>query len=435
MTTQSDVKLLAERAAAFLALLFPPQKDLTPGLEYAWISFDHSNREVMHYLVPAARLRRGLPLRAMNDPQAGAARELLAASVSATGLEKAELIQKLEHVLTVLDNADVAAGTLPPRGRFVRDPQGFYVSIFGRPSAKDDAAPWGWRFEGHHLSLHWTMIGGEIVSSTPQFLGAQPAQVRIQVDGGPPIGTRVLSQEAGLARQLVTTLSAGQRREAVVHVPWDVETGVARDALRERHPPLLEQRGIRYRDLEPAQRSILQQLVLVYAQTQLPSVCEARLAKIKEAGWEEMRFLWMGEPDPEGQQYYRITLPGTFEINYNNTAFNQPDHEHCVWRDYEDDWGRRALATRSVDPIAHHVATSDHHALDRLRARLRRQLSNPADVDLRLRDMVAGDPAALQVGPHRHHGHGPHLHRHGPGPIPAPFHVHHPQAPGGIHLH
>lgn len=119
MDGRSDAEMMLRMANAFLELLHPPQKDLTPGAEHALRRFDDANRHKMHYLVPSAQFRSGHPLRAMNGPQAAAPLELLKASLSEEGLRKASDIQKLEPVLMVVGDAAVAAGEMAERSRFV----------------------------------------------------------------------------------------------------------------------------------------------------------------------------------------------------------------------------------------------------------------------------------------------------------------------------
>lgn len=411
MPEVADARMMRDKANAFLHLLHKPQKDRSPGNEYALFDYDGPHREVMHYLVPSARLRRGLPLRAMNGPQMEAALALLRASLSDGGFAKVEAIRSLEHVLIAKDDAEVAADSSRAARRFVRDPAGYYVSVFTPAAGGDQIAAtalWGWRFEGHHVSLHWTLAGEQVLASTPQFLGAQPAWVTEHIPGGPPANTRVLGGEATLARQLVDTLSSSQRRVGVAYVPWDIETGVARDALNERHPPLLEQRGLRYADMDATQRELLELLVHLYAHTQRPAVASQRLDTITRVGWNDTRFLWMGAPDAGGAQYYRIVLPTVFVIEYDNVAFGQPEHEHTVWRDLSDDWGRRSAAAHAdANSIERHYATSDHHAVDRLRAQLHRDARDGSAAEARLREMISQED-----GWHAHAGV---LHRHGHG--------------------
>ena len=55
-----------------------------------------------------------------------------------------------------------------------RDPGLYYVRIFGDP---EPGGTWSWRFGGHHVSINHTIVDGEVVGTTPCFLGADPAVV------------------------------------------------------------------------------------------------------------------------------------------------------------------------------------------------------------------------------------------------------------------
>ena len=78
----------------------------------------------------------------------------------------------------------------------MRDPGRYFVALFGTPSPD---APWGFRYEGHHLSLNLTLAPGAVPASTPLFLGAEP---RIVPEGSPEAGARVLGEEEDAARAL-----------------------------------------------------------------------------------------------------------------------------------------------------------------------------------------------------------------------------------------
>src|SRR4029079_11250954 len=66
-------------------------------------------------------------------------------------------------------------------------------------------------FEGHHVSLNFTIGGDSIAVDAPSFLGANPAKV----PRGPKAGLRVLAAEEDEARALLTSLTEAQRGEAV----------------------------------------------------------------------------------------------------------------------------------------------------------------------------------------------------------------------------
>ena len=93
--------------------------------------------------------------------------------------------------------AQPAAGAQPPRTTpLVRDTERYFFSVFGTPSAKDT---WGWRVEGHHVSLQFTVVNGTLVAASPSFFGSNPAEVR----EGPKKGLRILGAEEDAARALL----------------------------------------------------------------------------------------------------------------------------------------------------------------------------------------------------------------------------------------
>ncbi|WP_346433329.1 DUF3500 domain-containing protein [Paraglaciecola aquimarina] len=145
--------------------------------------------------IPTAR--EGLPLKQLNEQQKKLALTILQSSLSQQGYQKATNIIGLEQVLFLLS------------GKAFRDNQLYYVSIFGNP--QQDPI-WGWRFEGHHLSLNFTVKDGHLSAVTPNFWGANPAIVA----SGEKQGLRVLRQEEDLARALLESLSATQKAQAII---------------------------------------------------------------------------------------------------------------------------------------------------------------------------------------------------------------------------
>jgi hypothetical protein len=258
-----------------------------------------------------------------------AALALLRSGVSARGLRKVDEIVRLEEVLFAAS------------GSAHRDRELYFFTIFGTPSEK---GAWGWRYEGHHISLNWTVVEGKVVSSTPQFLGANPADVR----DGPQKGTRALAAEEDLGRALVRSLSAEQRSAHAVlnkDAPDDILTGSSRQAA------IQEDRGIPYGRLTEEQQGLLISLIQEYASLQPPAVAQARLARAR-AELPSVKFAWMGGLEKGQGHYYRIQ-GSTFLIEYDNTQ-NGANHIHCVWREFKGDFGE--------DLLAEHYRTAPHHA-------------------------------------------------------------------------
>ena len=112
-----------------------------------------------------------------------------------------------------------------------RDPLNYALALFGAPGR----APWGWRFEGHHVSLTLTLVPGIGIAVTPHFFGANPFSGKVVADGHGGLA-RVLEQESALAFELVGGLDARQLQQAPIaaDAPPDFLTGPGRErSLRE----------------------------------------------------------------------------------------------------------------------------------------------------------------------------------------------------------
>lgn len=260
--------------------------------------------------------------------------EILKSGLSAAGYAKAEDIRSLEEVL----GGNYNTGN-------------YYLTLFGAP----DAEIWGLRWEGHHLSLNWTIAGGRVIATTPQFLGANPAEIK----AGPREGHRALAGEEDLARALLESLDETQRTAAIIadRAPADILTGMSREAA------IQENSGVAWNDLNESQQGQLMSLIETYAEVQRPALKEARLEKLKAAGLETIRFAWMGGTEKGQGHYYRIQ-GATFLIEYDNVQ-NNANHIHTVWRDFDGDFGRDVLKehyqAHAQDPEHGHHSHGDEH--------------------------------------------------------------------------
>jgi hypothetical protein len=302
---------LLEAAKVFLTTLDAEQRGKVS------LPFDSDERLNWHF-VP--RQREGIPFQGMGQAQRKAALDLLKAGLSAQGYRKVEAIRALEPILRELE-----------KGNPSRDPELFYFTLFGAPAATE---PWGCRYEGHHISLNWTVVDGKVIGDSPQFLGANPARVA----SGALQGTRALEAEEDLARALVKSLDEEQKKEAVLRAtaPRDILTGAQRQAA------IQDDRGIAHRQLRREQKGMLLALIRVYADAMPRAVAERRLEKIRRAGLDDVKFAWMGGLEPGQGHYYRVQGP-TFLIEYDNTQ-NNANHIHTVWRDFKGDFGADLLA-------------------------------------------------------------------------------------------
>ncbi|MGE5278992.1 MAG: DUF3500 domain-containing protein [Acidobacteriota bacterium] len=300
---------MAQAADRFLASLAPAQR------AQALFPLEDPERFDWNF-VP--RSRRGLPLKDLDPAQRRLAEELLRAGLSSSGYRKASDIMALEAVLREIEGS--------PR----RDPDRYYFSLFGSPSGR---SAWGWRFEGHHLSLNYTLAGGIAVSHTPSFFGANPATV----GAGALSGKRALAGEEDRARELLRSLDERQRAAAVFRnvAPSEIVTGNAAKV-----DPLAPA-GIAVADLEPPQRDLFIRLLEEYLSRMPEDIAGDRREKLRAAGFEKIRFAWAGGAEPGQPHYYRIQGP-TFLIEYDDTQ-DGANHIHTVWRDFAGDFGRDLL--------------------------------------------------------------------------------------------
>jgi len=307
-------------AQEFISLLDTEQRSR------ALHGFDADVRFDWHF-VP--RERTGLPFGEMTAEQRAAGHALLRSALSAAGYLKANGIMHLEQILGLIENRTNR-----------RDPEAYFFWIFGTPSPD---VPWGWRFEGHHLSINFTSVTDSIVVSTPTFMGANPATV----PSGPFAGTRFLGAEEDLARGLVLSLTNQQRARAVIstEAPRDIITGADREVTLER----IE--GLPASEMSEDQRSQLHHVIMEYVGNMKPDIARRQLAKLEAAGMGRLHFAWAGSLEPGEGHYYRIHGP-TVLIEYDNTQSNA-NHVHSVWRDLTDDFGG--------DLLRQHYDEADHH--------------------------------------------------------------------------
>ena len=308
--TQDVAEEMIDRARHFLVSLDPDQRD------QATFAFGDEERLNWHFI---PRDREGLPYGEFTPPQRRLADRLLGTALSHEGISKALGIMYLEQILYERE------------GRDIRDSDRYYFTVFDEPS---NSGAWGWRVEGHHLSLNLTLNDGEVVATSPAFMGSNPA-----IAGeGKHEGLEVLAAEQTVARELLA-LFDGQARDQVIfdaEAPPDILTG--HDRVAEAGEPL----GVATRDMTDEQADKVVELLQVYTGRLRLDLAKDEFEKVTAAGLENIHFAWAGSAEPGDPHYYRIHGP-SFLIEYDNTQ-NDANHIHTVWRDLEGDFGRDLLA-------------------------------------------------------------------------------------------
>jgi len=313
---------MSSAASAFLGSLNADQK--------AKASFGFDDAERTNWIfVPAAR--KGLPLKEMNPGQRHFAQAILAVALSGRGHMKAEQIMALEQLLL-----EIEKGSGPKR-----DSENYFVSIFGTPGVKGN---WGFRWEGHHLSLNFTLVDGELVSSTPSFFASNPGKIK---EGQPgPVGFELLKYEDDLGRQLAKSLTPEQRKQGFLSQdPFkDIVTG-----NKQKADGLIKHKGIVATALTAEQKQMLGKIIFEYVSRARPDFAVRELKAI-DAVKDSLVFAWNGGLEVGEPHYYSIQGPTfLFEMaNFQGGA----NHVHASWRDLKKDFGYDPLRAHAKEHAA-----------------------------------------------------------------------------------
>lgn len=308
---------MASAADKFLATLNEKQK--------AKATYEYDDKERLNWhFVPLQDnkknpTRLGVRMQEMTEAQKIAARALLQSGTSRQGYLAATTIMSLESILRELETG----------GTIVRDPGWYFFTVFGKPSK---TGKWGWRVEGHHLSLNFTLDGGQIVSATPAFFGANPATVK----QGKQSGKRAIPEAEDLAKDLFKSLDDDQKKIAVQEKQFREIEG------HTRKPTLSSPAGLAAAKMREEQRSTLYRLLESYADRMPAEVARVEIEKVKKTDPEKLYFAYAGGVN-EGQPHsYRVQGP-EFVVEFLNiqadSAKNPANHIHSAWRNTKGDFG------------------------------------------------------------------------------------------------
>lgn len=266
------------------------------------------------------RDRNGIVLWDLEGDSRKAADELVKSGLSAAGYAKTLQVRSLEEVLYLFEEGE------EEYRRNRRNPHKYHITIFGEPGA---TGKWGWRFEGHHLSLNFMIQDGVIVSSTPEFFGANPGLI----DGGPKRSLRVLGRREDLARDLLKSCTGAQSKQMWISkdAPDDIR------GAGEAQPVVTEAVGLRYVDMSPEQQKLLRELIAEYVTAMPVQVVRDRMKAIEKSGMDDIRIGWWGESE-RNQRHHYVVQGESFIIEYNNTQ-NEANHVHAMWRNIGGDFG------------------------------------------------------------------------------------------------
>ena len=314
-TATGTAERMTEACHAFLDSLSPEQRERT--------TYDYLDGERLFWYYPPLN-RHGLSLRDMDAKQRRLAYAVMGSGLTEQAYRKATLIIDHELILGPLEKEE-------DKINFERDPELYFFTVFGEPDGADH--PWGWRVEGHHISLHYSVWGDRVISATPLFFGANPAEVR----KGPKKGLRILGDREELAFELMSGLDSGQRSKAIIYetAPLDILT------YNSSKVSLPTEEGLPATRMSKGQKAMLMALVTEYVRQVPDEISSQRLAELEEGGLDRLHLAWGGSVERGEQHYYRIH-GGDFVVEYDNQQ-DEANHIHSVWRDVKNDFGSDVL--------------------------------------------------------------------------------------------
>ena len=306
---------MARAAADWLDSLSPEQR--------AKATYEYMDGERVFWYYPPMN-RHGLALRDMDENQRRLAYAIMESGLTPRAYKQAAQI--IDHE-TILGKVEKEKGVVS----FRRDPELYYFTVFGDPN--DGQNPWAWRAEGHHVSLHYSVWGDTVISTTPFFFGANPSEVQ----SGPEKGLRILGDREDLAMELVNGLSSEQRRRAVIYpeAPYDIITYNSSRAV------FPQEEGLPGSQMNGAQQEMMMAIISEYVSAIRDDVAQDKMRAVRERGLDDFYFAWGGGSERYTKHYYRIH-GGNFIVEYDNRQ-NEANHIHSVLRDEENDFANDVL--------------------------------------------------------------------------------------------
>ena len=302
------------KAAAFLAQLDENQRNA------ALMPFDGSRRKAWNFML-GSRPAPGLALEQMAPEQKDLALDLLSTGTSKLGLEKAMNIMLQQDILR-----DEWGKGSPDRNR-----ERFSIQIYGQPTA---SGAWSWRWEGHHLSLTFTLLDDQVISTTPSSFSSEPNTV----PSGPHRGLVVLKDEETLGRELFTALAPALRSRALV---WGRSPGNIQSNRGAERRVAQENAGIALGEMSKQHMDIALRIIEVYSTEVLPEpLARSQTDRLAREDMAAVHFAWGGE-NLDGSIYYRLT-GSSFLIEFASLV-NQPLHLHAVFHDTVRNFGAHRI--------------------------------------------------------------------------------------------
>jgi hypothetical protein len=302
----------------------------------ALLTFNDTSRLKWNNLPVGLRARAGASIGNMTNDQRMLVHRILSASLSSQGYMKSTAIMHLDELINGFYDSLYVKKVLDEKTYgFIKklnwSPKNYYFAFFGSPSESQ----WGFKLEGHHLSINFTCVGDKI-SVTPFFVGTDPAEYTVSVYAG----WRVLNQEEDLGLRLVNSLTEEQKKKAIqsTTVPGDIITSA------ESGKRLVDNWGIKSGELDKKQQLMLQNIIREFVFNMEYEKATIEFNKIEKAGLDNIYFGWIGALEEKKGHYYVINGP-TFLVEFDNYGGprNSANHIHAIWREKGNEYGEDVL--------------------------------------------------------------------------------------------
>lgn len=279
----------------------------------AQLKWDSPDRTHWHFL--PMRFRKGLPLAEMTAEQQRKVWTLLGSVLSPDALAQARLTLDREAKQAQLDK------------NTMYDPARYFLTVFGDPAGQ---TPWGFSFEGHHLSLNFSFDKAQLVSATPMFFGANPATVEAEVKAQAPRATLYRDEDL---RLLAFYASLTPEQQAKAQMPVKVAQQASDGGGAQVKLPATPV-GLCATDMTPTQRTAL--LLLVKAQVNKAQADFAKqvMAKVEKEDPAKEFFGWQGEAKA-GEMHMCLIQTGEVMVFVDAQVGHGPpkaNHLHTMWR-------------------------------------------------------------------------------------------------------
>lgn len=295
------------------------------------LHFNDTSRLKWNNLPVGLRPRAGTSIGNMTGEQRRLLHRILSASFSSQGYLKATGIMHLDDLLnrysdSLFDQHKINDTVYARRRDLLWAHKNYYFAFFAKPTD----SVWGYKLEGHHLSINFTFVNDEL-SVTPFFIGTDPAEYPVSEYAG----WRVLGQEEDLGIKLIQLLTPAQQKKATMStaVPKDIITGA------ESGKRLVDNWGILGADMNDNQRSVLEYIIREFVFNLEYDKAVVEYGKIIKAGIGKIYFGWIGEYEEKKPHYYVLNGP-TFIIEFDNASGN---HIHAIWREKGNEYGEDVL--------------------------------------------------------------------------------------------